>query len=199
VLPGEPPGLAGEGAPYRELLRDLVEHPPLAPYRLGEASARAAEAAGGLNIEGLAATPGGGLLIGFRNPLRSGRALVVPLDNPAEVIEGKRARLGAPIELDLGGRGIRSLELVDAAYYVVGGPVADRGTFALFRWSGRAGDAPTPVPVDLGSLRPEALFAVPGTDRIVLLSDDGGVEQGGKACKDLEAPLQQFRGMTLSR
>jgi len=199
VVPGHPPSVEADGTPYHDLLRDLVEHPPLATYRLDQASKLAAEAEGGLNIEGLAATPEGRLLIGFRNPLRSGRALVVPLDNPAEVVAGRRARLGAPTELDLGGRGIRSIELVGSAYYVVGGPIADRGTFALFRWSGRAGDAPVALPADLGTLRPEALFAVPGSDQLVLLSDDGGLERDGKECKDLKASLQHFRGMTVSR
>ena len=71
----------------------------------------AAEAEGGFNIEGLASTPEGALLIGLRNPLRHGRALLVPLLNPDEVIEGGRARFGAPVELDLQQRGIRRRQL----------------------------------------------------------------------------------------
>lgn len=197
--PGEPPAIAPVGTPYRGLLRDLVDAPALAPWRLAESSTRAAEAEGGLNIEGLAATPDGRLLVGFRNPLREGRALVVPIDNPAEVVAGARARLGAPIALELGGRGIRSMELVGSAYVIVAGPIADRGSFALFRWSGAADDAPVAVAVDLGTLRPEALFAPPGADDIVLLSDDGGVEVDGKACKDLRMPRQTFRALTLPR
>jgi len=34
---------------------------------------------GGLNIEGLCATPDGQLLIGFRNPIPDGKALIAPL------------------------------------------------------------------------------------------------------------------------
>jgi hypothetical protein len=114
-------------------------------------------------------------------------------------VDGGRAQLGAPIELDLGERGIRSLERVGATYYVVAGPVGDSGTFALYRWSGSAGDAPVPVPVaeDLGTLRPEALFAVPGTTSIELLSDDGGIRVDGRECKDLKGSKQMFRGLTL--
>jgi len=56
-----------------------------------------------------------------------------------------RARFGAPIELDLDRRGIRSIERVGAAYLIVADPSADRGSFALFRWSGQSGDPPTPV------------------------------------------------------
>lgn len=197
VRGGAVPSVAPVGTPYRDLLRDLVEAPALAGWQLAEAAKLAAEAPGGLNIEGLAATPDGRLLVGFRNPLREGRALVVPIDNPAEVISGARARLGTPVALDLGGRGVRSIELVGAAYYIVAGPIADSGTFALYRWSGTAADAPVPVAVDLGSLRPEALFAVPATDELVLLSDDGGTTVDGKECKSLKMAKQTFRALTI--
>lgn len=199
LRPGDPPTVVPVGTPYRGLLRDLIEAPALAPWKLAEASARAAEAEGGLNIEGLAATPDGRLLVGFRNPLREGRALVVPIENPADVIAGARARLGAPIALALGGRGIRSLELVGSSYLIVAGPTADEGRFALYRWSGVAADPPVSVPLDLGDLRPEALFAIPGSDDIVLLSDDGGVEIDGKACNDLKRSRQSFRALVVPR
>ncbi len=193
IARGARPTVDPVGTPYRDLLQDLVAAPALAAWDLGEAARRAAEAEGGLNIEGLAATPQGGLLVGFRNPLREGRALVVPIDNPADVVQGGRARLGEPIALDLGGRGIRSFELVGAVYYIVAGPVADSGTFALYRWSGRAAEAPVQVPVDLGTLRPEALFAVPGTSDLALVSDDGGIEVDGRECKKLARSKQSFR------
>lgn len=197
IVAGTPPQLAPAGTPYRDLLRDLVEASGLAAWNLGTAATRAAEADGGLNIEGLAATPDGRLLVGFRNPLREGRALVVPIDNPADVVAGQRARLGAPIELDLGNRGIRSLELVGSGYDIVAGPIADTGTFALYRWSGRAGDAPVAIDVELGTLRPEALFAVPGTASITLLSDDGGVVVDRRECKRVARSKQAFRSLTI--
>ena len=190
--------LATIGVPYTRLLDDLTSTPDLARYRLGEAARRPAEAPGGLNIEGLAATPGGGVLVGFRNPLHQGRALIVPLENPAQMIEGERARLGAPIELDLGGRGIRSMELVGSSYVIVAGPTADEGTFALYRWSGKPEDAATPVRADLRDLRPEGLFAIPGTSSVQLLSDDGGIEIEGVECKSLPMARQAFRAMTLT-
>jgi hypothetical protein len=200
IREGSPPTLTPVGKPYVDLLRDLAEAPALAPYRLEAASRLATEADGGLNIEGLAATPDGGLLIGFRSPLRDARALIVPLTNPAEIIDGKRARLGAPIELDLGGRGIRSMELIDGAYWIVAGPVADRGTFAVYRWSGRAAEAPVLMPkVSIGDLRPEALFAIPASTRVRLLSDDGGVPVQGVECKDLPMSKQGFRSVAFER
>jgi hypothetical protein len=52
--------------------------PRLRRFHLAAAAHRPAEAPDGLNIEGLAATPAGSLLIGFRNPLPGGRALARP-------------------------------------------------------------------------------------------------------------------------
>ena len=123
VVAGPTPRVAPVGRPYARLLDDMLAAPALAPYGLAAASRLPAEAEGGFNIEGLAATPDGRLLIGLRNPLPRGRALLIPLENPADVIDhGQRARLGAPIELDLGQRGIRSIERVGDAYVIVAGP-----------------------------------------------------------------------------
>ncbi len=198
IVSGADPRVIPVGTPYRDLLQDFIAAPSLAGWNLAEAATRAPEAEGGLNIEGLAATPEGGLLVGFRNPLREGRALAVPIQNPADVIAGKRPQLGTPIALDLGKRGIRGLALVGSVYYIAAGPAAGSGTFALFRWSGRATDAPTQVVVDLGNLRPEALFTIPGTGDIVLLSDDGGIVVDGRECKKRKHSEQTFRAMTYS-
>ena len=98
------------GLPYTRLLDDLVQAPDLAKYDLEGASKKAPEDKDGLNIEALAATPQGTLMIGFRNPIPDGKALIVPLDNPQQVVAGERAKLGPPIELSLKGLGIRSIE-----------------------------------------------------------------------------------------
>jgi hypothetical protein len=195
---GAGPSLSPVGQPYTRLLDDLTEAPALARYGLKDAARRAAEAPGGLNIEGLAATSAGGVLVGFRNPLHEGRALLVPLDNPGQMTEGLPARLGAPIERDLGGRGIRSIELVGSSYLIVAGPTADEGTFALYRWSGTREDAAVALKVDLRDLRPEGLFAIPGTSRLQLLSDDGGIRVEGVECKARPAERQAFRAMTVA-
>ena len=199
VTPGNPPTLKPAGQAYTRLLDDLLAANTLAPSRLARAAQRAAEAEGGLNIEGLAATPEGTLLIGLRNPLRQGRALLVPLLNPGELIDGSRARFGTPVEIDLGQRGIRSIERIGASYVIAAGPTADAGSFALFRWSGRAGEAATMITgSDLRDLRPEALFAIPGSKGVQLLSDDGGIRVGGVECKKLPAGRQRFRSLTVT-
>lgn len=185
------------GQPYTGLLADLLAAPALAPLKLSDAAGRAAEAEGGFNIEGLAAAPDGSLLIGLRNPIPQGRALVIPLLNPAELVSGKSpARFGSAIRLDLGGRGVRSIERVGSGYLIAAGPPADVGSFALFRWSGKATDVPAPIKADPGTLRPEALFAWPD-GQVTLLSDDGGVMVGKKACKDANKGKRAFRALDL--
>jgi hypothetical protein len=199
LLPGNPPALKPLGVPYTRLLHDMEESAVLKPYKLSDAARLAAEADGGFNIEGLAATPAGTLLIGLRNPLPQQRALLIPLKNPGEVIAGQRARFGTPIELDLGRRGIRSIERVGDSYLIAAGPPADSGSFALYRWSGRPGDAASQLTgIDLGDLRPEALFAIPHTGQVQLLSDDGGVTIDGVKCKKLPASRQTFRSLIVT-
>jgi hypothetical protein len=62
--------------------------------------------------------------------------------------------------------------------------------------AGPAVQAVVPRPfagVDLKGLRPEALFVWPGSNRLQLFSDDGGIEAGGLACKDLPPTGRVFR------
>jgi hypothetical protein len=108
------------GTPYTNLVKDLAESPSLKEYKLGDAAKEPPEQVAnanrvaGLNIEGLTATPQGIPLIALRNPIPGGQALLIPLDNPKEVINGKPAMLGKPMLLSLDGRGVRSIEYFEA-------------------------------------------------------------------------------------
>lgn len=195
-----------EGKPYRELLRDLIQ-PVLAARGFPNASSQAPESKDGLNIEGLAASDAG-LFIGFRNPLPKGKALVVELTNPAEVIAdpAARAKTGRIFELDLDGRGIRSLEALPAngGFAIVAGSFDDTPNFALYRWSGKD-EAPVKIDVTpVADFNPEALFvdaAASGTSplKLALLSDDGDVVIGGVPCKELTDPAKKrFKLATLT-
>lgn len=196
IQSGSTPALTPTGQPYKELLNDLITAEEIKAYKLEDAAKLPPEAPGGFNIEGLAATPGGGLLIGLRNPIPGGSALLVPLNNPEEVVNGKKPKFSSPIELKLGGRGIRSIEMVDFGYLVIAGPPGDSGSFALYRWSGKADQAATAVPsVNFKDLRPEALFSIPKTDTVQILSDDGDVKMGDLLCKDMDKSKQSFRSM----
>jgi hypothetical protein len=175
---------------YANLLDDMIAAPQLRHFKLAQAAAKMPEEPGAFNIEGLAATPQGGLLIGLRNP----SSLVIPLLNPAQVIDGAAAVLGEAVELELGGLGIRSLELVGDTYLIVAGPPADRGEFALYQWSGEPAHRPVRIAHnDFDQVRPEALFAIPGTRRVQLLSDDGG-----NHVKKLAPQQQTFRSVTVA-
>lgn len=193
------PQLAPVGTPYRGLVAAMIAEPKLSGLKLAAAEPLAPEAPGGLNIEALVALPDGALLIGFRNPVPQNRAILVPLLNPAEVVAGKAPVFGAPLLLDLGGRGIRALErLDDGRFVIVAGPPADTGTFAVYLWSGDANQPATALPAALGTLRPEGVVRFPDGG-LMLISDDGGVEVSGGECKDLADPsARSFRAVTLT-
>ena len=192
------------GRAYTTLIEDLTADPRHARFGLGAAAQRPAKAKGGLNIEGLGATPGGELLIGFRNPLIEGKALLVRLTNPNGVMAGEQAVFGDPVLLDLGGQGIRSLEWVNGNVLILAGPAeGSKGKAtpsALYRWSGQVATPPqrlrTFPPVAGASLNPEALFLA--GDALVVLSDDGSLKENGKACEDRPKGKQTFRELRLT-
>lgn len=173
--------------PYLNLVEDLGKVKELEKFDLATAATKAPEQ-DGLNIEGLSRTPEGALLIAFRNPIPDNKALLVPLVNPDEVVDGKAARLGKPIFLSLGGLGIRSIEYSEAQgkYLLVAGSHDDKGEFRLYRWSGVATESPEPIAgIDFEGLRPEALLVYPEDKaRFQILSDDGTELVKGKECND---------------
>lgn len=171
----------------------------------------------GFNIEGLSIAPDNSTAyFAFRAPQlpTSARhqALIVPVHDFATLVTGAAptslpqgsATFGAPIFLDLGGRGIRSLDRNEAGQYIItAGSAGDTGPapddFRLFAWTGRAGDAPIELATDLtaqgiagGSF--ESLVELPsvlgpGTILQALLDNGDSVWYGdGIAAKDLGEP-----------
>jgi hypothetical protein len=187
------------GTPYRDLVKDFIESPGLKDYQLGEAVNNPPESVKGLNIEGLSATPQGTLLIAFRNPILDQKALLVPLLNPREVVDGKAAKLGPPILLPLGGLGVRSIEYFEARdkFLIVAGPYDNKGDFKLYQWSGSRSEEPELIKkADLKGLQPEALIIYPGErTKAQLLSDDGGEQVEGKDCKKAKPEKRRFRSV----
>ncbi len=146
-----------------------------------------------LDIEGLASTPDGHLLIGLRGPLEAGRAILVPLRNPAGVVENTAAPdLGPTLTLDLGGRGIRSIDatgLASPAYLILAGPMNDtKGDFAFYQWDGGATEPFHRSDISLDRLTPEAIVVQTGQRTALILSDDGS-----KKRNDADTPAQQRR------
>lgn len=186
------------GEPYAHLLDDLIADERLQRFGLEAASKLAPKAPGGLNIEGMTATPEGHLLIGFRNPVPDGKALIVPLLNPRELFEGKRARFGDPLLLDLGGNGVRSLGYRNGHYLIIAGHFDQGGASRMFSWKGPS-EAPTALPgVKFRGLNPEALAftKADGDDEYLVLSDDGTQIIDEQECKKLKDPeRKRFRGV----
>ncbi len=188
------------GKPYEDLLSDLIRDPKLKPFRLAEASGREPKAHGALNIEGLSGTPDGHLLIGFRNPIPDGKALLVPMLNPDQVIHGRPAKLGDPIIVDLGGLGIRDLAYWNGKYLIIAGPYDGKGQSYVYEWFGGTARPRRVKHAHLNNLNPEAIVFYPdkGWEQIQLLSDDGRRLLNGKPCKECDPGQQRFRSVWLT-
>jgi hypothetical protein len=184
------------GRPYTELLRDLIADPELRHLKLEAAAKLAPKAPGGLNIEGLGATAGEALLLGFRNPIPNGMALIIPLQNPGEMVRGKRAQFGKALQLDLGGLGIRDLVYWEGKYLIIAGPYNGNTVSKLYEWDG-VGTPRALSEFELAGLNPEAAIYYPDKSfrEVHLLSDDGTRKIGRGECKSLPEAEQYFRAV----
>jgi hypothetical protein len=214
--------LKAKGKAFSGLLLGLLElkEPSLLPY-IGVAgskdkSGRLAPKKEGLNIESLCASEDGKILyIGFRNPRPGGKALLLPLINPAELIAGEGAakpKFGRAIYFDFGGLGFRAMEYspFHRDHIIIAGAHDSKGSSQLYRWSGDEGSAARRIR-SVGSFNPETVLVDPAGGWLRLFSDDGSVlykvapddslkklEDGKCECKDLADPNQRgFRMVEL--
>jgi hypothetical protein len=147
----------------------------------------------GFNIEGLCMAPGSSTTayVALRAPIvpvtNRIYALIVPVLNFTTLaISGGppgSAVFGTPIELDLFGRGFRSIEGNAFGYLIVAGPPQNQTgayprDFRLFSWTGNPNDPPQERDADLFDMNPEALVDLPAapfapTDRVQIVSDNG--------------------------
>jgi hypothetical protein len=148
----------------------------------------------GFNIEGLAMAPGSTstAYLCFRAPLipttNRVKALLVPVTNFAALATSSAtnpglAKFGAPMELNLGGRGFRSVEGNSNGYLIVAGPpgVASGITpsdFRLFTWNGFATNAPQERAASLSNMIPEGIVELPpgpwtSNSSVQIISDNG--------------------------
>jgi len=190
------------GRAYMNLVSDLANAPGLTRFGFAAASQRQPKARGALNIEGLCATPEHELLIGFRNPVPDGQALLVALKNPDQVVAGQRPRFGEPVLLDLGGLGIRDIAYHEGRYVIVGGPFDGRGREKLFSWAGGERKPKAIKNAQLKELNLEAVAIYPdkGLHEFQLFCDDSSQRVGRKDCSDLQDPLaRQFRSVWIEQ
>ena len=182
------------------------------------------EQVSGFSIEGMTASlDDGQLLLGFRAPqvdtqVRE-KALIIPV--AVDSVFTDAPEFDAPIELNLGGRGIRSIEKAadGSGYLILAGPAGSAtaevlNDFRLYRWDGGADEAGL-VELDVrnadgdiisldslleatgGSF--ETLVDVASLEagtRLQLLQDNGDTvwEGESKVSKDLDPEDQQFMG-----
>ncbi|OLR92038.1 hypothetical protein BJP25_24500 [Actinokineospora bangkokensis] len=211
------------GGSYQNLRDDLIAWDDAngAALGLAAAAARAPEGDGtagtptGFNLEGAEFAPDGSLLLALRGPLTAdGKAVVVPLTNPAALVAanpttGVTATFGTALRWDLGGRGVREIRKNAAnQYLVIAGP-SDAGTgaageFKLYSWDGDAAHAPV---VRAGSLdaiaatgKPEAIVALPDqlTDAssVQVLADSGDTVFYGDGTIAKELPTAQRKSIS---
>ncbi len=185
----------------------------------------APEQVNGFSIEGLSISPDGQYLwLGFRAPqvdtATRNKALIVPIKldtlmtaaaiTPTDT--NTTLDFGPPIQLNLGGRGIRSISQASdgSGYLIIAGPSGSASTavtndFRLYTWDGNPSDAPVarstaldPLLATTGgsfesSVSPSSLNS---TACVQLLQDNGDTLWPGQtqASKKLTPADQQFQG-----
>jgi predicted extracellular nuclease len=191
---------------------------------LGLAASAAAgvspEVPNGFNIEGLTLAPNGTTAyVAFRAPNEPtssrDKALIIPVTNFTTLLNATggtagSATFGAPIQLDLGGRGIRSIERnANNEYVIIAGPAGTAtGTapndFRLYTWTGNPTDAPVLRAADLTALSSGGSFetivevptALTSTSQMQFLVDNGDTVwyNNSTISKDLaQDNFQKFR------
>jgi hypothetical protein len=134
------------------------------------AAMEAAPGAGGLDVEG-AAWWGGRIWLGLRAPLVAGKALLVALgeDLVAAPVPS------APVEVDLGGDGIRDLLPWQGGLLVLSGPDVDVARPHRLWWLATPGALPVALPV---KLPPSAEGMARLTDSSLIVVTDGDGKPG---------------------
>ncbi|MCK9315355.1 MAG: DUF3616 domain-containing protein [Verrucomicrobia bacterium] len=185
------------GKPFQGLLQAITSELAFKEFQLEKSALLEPKKPNGFNIEGLAATPEGTLLIGFRNPIPKGKALLIPLKNPGEVINGAKPVFDKPITLDLGGLGIRDICYSENGYLIVAGPY-DKGICKLYFWDGKPEIAPVEVLKSFPSgFSAEIIFYFPEkpNKKWFAVSDDGSKLIGAVENKKLPLSQRTFRGV----
>ena len=123
----------------------------------------------GFNIEGFSFAPNSTstAYVAFRAPIipvtNRTKALIVPITNLSSLLSSTggtagSTAFGTPIQLDLGGRGIRSLECNSNGCLIVAGTASAGNDFKLYTWTGLAADAPVMRSANLTALNSDGSF-----------------------------------------
>lgn len=178
----------------------------------------APENTNGFSIEGMTTSKDDNALwLGFRAPQLDNatrdKALLIAVSNYKQVLaDNTKPPVFEAIELNLGGRGIRSIDKAadGSGYLIIAGPAGSASAevpndFRLYTWDGNASHQPVELDNNLDALlkatggsfesiaSPSSIKA--GT-QILLLQDNGDTVWDGqsKVSKDLKPADQQFKG-----
>jgi hypothetical protein len=175
---------------YTRLRQDLISWGDANGYDFKSSAApgREPKAIDGFNIEGMVFGPDKKTLyIGFRAPLvpmtiRT-KAVIAPVqDFEAWFNKGMpkgSPLIGKPIELDLGGRGIRDIiSLHNGKYLIIAGSAGGELVPAAYSWTGNVKDAPLLInDVNLAGLNVEGVLTLgsegPQKNQFQVLTDNG--------------------------
>jgi len=206
--------ISGEGAAaeltfggyYTGLRQDLIEWDQANGNRFGFAAGSARgkvpKEIGGFNAEGMEFVQGSTetAYIGFRAPLvpatANGDALLVPVTNidrlaTSGLNSSVHATFGEPLELDLGGLGVREIRKnANGEYLIIAGPWSASGAQALYTWDGVRADQPvralTAIPDSPGGEEAgawEGIASMPSRlvsgEKVMLVMDDGAADLYG--------------------
>lgn len=196
---GPEPKLELEGRVVRNLQQAILGLPEARAHGFAAAAAKAPKEFGAFNIEGLAVGPEDSLWIGLRNPIPQGRALLLQLLNPRELVfNNAQPRFGRVVTLSMDGLGVRDLLAVGPDLIVIAGAHDGGGKSKFYSWDGRGGAPRRLEPVMPKDFNPEAILALPGKPgSFLVLSDDGAKMVDGETCKTLPPSRRSFRSVEI--
>ncbi len=196
---GDTPFLRTFGEPYTKLLQDLEETSLFEGLDFDAAGKRSGDDEDGLNIEGLASTPEGGLLIGFRHPIHLGATILVTIENPQEIMLGDKPIFSAASQLLLGGMGIRGLERYKTHYFLTTESNQGKRYPQLFAWDGISSRPKRIFATLPRDINPESILIFPdtGLEELHILSDDGNEKVDAAPCNEADKEKRRFRRIVL--
>jgi len=198
----------------RDQINSYFEAAGIAPYRTFNAGFIGADKNTYRwgNVEGLCFTPDGRrLLLGLRNPLLAGDALIAVVEDSAQTFfmtHTDTLRITDLFDLNLGERGISDLcwDPVTLGYLITAaksnGPKLDRNQAfppntldsALFWWSGDKRDEPV-LCATFPDMKVEAVCRLGSTRYIAVGSDEGDVSEGRPLQKQSVVTILYFTGI----
>ncbi len=115
-----------------------VSHGSTLGFTAGQADGKKANDPDGFNIEGFELAPGSTTTgyLAFRAPIKSGKAILVPITNLSPLLTGT-PEFGEPVFLDLGGRTIREIRKNSDDEYLISAQAGSASPeWKLFAWDG---------------------------------------------------------------